>query len=393
MMGPIFIHQRKKFETYYFFASSLVGLKSSLCGLRAFGTDGEKALSSAFQTVFQRATHLCCFLHLRGNLEAKLREYGIPKHIQVEFIRDVFGNASKLKDGIVDANSGAEYEAMVQNLQNIWDEREKVYNDPPQFYQWFLSNYCKDELQHTMLKEKRVASGLGNPPEPFYMNDVESQNNVIKHQMSYKTQELPEFISSMINQRKEIEKAAAGIGEYRLVEQYKHLAVDARKFFQMSDKQREKSIKAIFTTPLVEVDDSSPEDYSVPSTSISEKPAENKLHCLPIPAYLADKVWDESTNILAIDGSVCPPPGCKDESEWLVQSTDLKRKSPFFVECRKNGQIVCEQGCGVFKSSKVCVHSVSVACHTGKLDQYLQWLLKQKAGPLNLSKYGGCEYA
>ena len=31
----------------------------------------------------------------------------------------------------------------------------------------------------------------------------------------------------MINQRKEIEKAAAGIGEYWLVEQYKHLAVDA----------------------------------------------------------------------------------------------------------------------------------------------------------------------
>ena len=56
------------------------------------------------------------------------------------------------------------------------------------------------------------------------------------------------------------------------------------------------------------------------------------------------------------------------------------------MECRKNGQIVCEQGCGVFKSSKVCVHSVSVARHTGKLDQYLQWLLKQKAGLLNLSE-------
>ena len=114
-----------------------------------------------------------------------MQEYGIPKHIQVEFIKDVFGNPSKLEDGIVDANSGAEYEAMVQSLQNVWDEREKVYNDPPQFYQWFLSN-CKDEIQHTMLKENRVASSLGNPLEPFYTNDVESQNNVIKHQMSYK---------------------------------------------------------------------------------------------------------------------------------------------------------------------------------------------------------------
>ena len=56
IMGPIFIHQQKKFETYYFFASSLVGLKPSLRKLMAFGTDGEKALSTAFSTVFDNAT-------------------------------------------------------------------------------------------------------------------------------------------------------------------------------------------------------------------------------------------------------------------------------------------------------------------------------------------------
>ena len=261
----------------------------------------------------------------------------------------------------------------------------------------------RNEIQKTMFKEKRIASGLGDPPEPFYTNDVESQNNVIKHQMSYKTQELPQFISSMktmmINQRKEIEKAVAGIGEYRLVELYKHLAIDTRKFFQMSDKQREKAVKAVFTTSLEAVEESSLQDHTPPSISsnpdhtpppsilsISDKPAENKLLSLPIPAYLADKVWDESTNVLAAEGSVYPSPGCKDRSEWLVKSTDLKRKSPYFVECRKNGQVVCEPSCGLFKSSKVCVHTVSVARHTGELGQYLHWLLKQKEGTLNVSK-------
>lgn len=165
----------------------------------------------------------------------------------------------------------------------------------------------------------------------------------------------------------------------------------------MSDKQREKAIKAVFTTPL-EVEVSSLEDSNSPSassigdhtsqstSSIPDKPAENKLLCLPIPAYLADKVWDECTNVLATDGSVCLSPGCKDKSEWLVKSTDLKRKSPYFVECRRNGQVVCEQNCGLFKASKVCVHTVSVARHTGQLGQYLQWCLKQKAGTLNMSK-------
>ena len=42
-----------------------------------------------------------------------------------------------------------------------------------------------------MLKEQRIKSGLG---DPYYTNDVESQNRVIKHQMNYKAQELPELI-------------------------------------------------------------------------------------------------------------------------------------------------------------------------------------------------------
>ena len=91
MTGPIFIYQRKNFNSYYFFASSLLGLKPSLSNLRSFGTDGEKALFNAFQTVFSKATHLRCFLHFRGNLDSKLKEYNIPKSLRIEFLRDVFG--------------------------------------------------------------------------------------------------------------------------------------------------------------------------------------------------------------------------------------------------------------------------------------------------------------
>ena len=78
MAGPIFIHQRKHFNSYYFFASSLLGLKASLSSLCSFGTDGEKALFSAFQTVFNKAIHLHYFLHFQGNLDAKLKECNIP---------------------------------------------------------------------------------------------------------------------------------------------------------------------------------------------------------------------------------------------------------------------------------------------------------------------------
>lgn len=107
------------------------------------------------------------------------------------------------------------------------------------------------------------------------MNDVESQNRVIKHQMNYRAQELPEFISSMnevvVSQRKEIEKAAANIGEHRVTNKYENLATDARKFFQMTEKQREKLIKALFLTPLIEYVASNEFDnsISIPETTYS----------------------------------------------------------------------------------------------------------------------------
>ena len=401
MMGPIFVHQQRKFETYHFFASSLVGLKPSLQNLIAFGTDGEKALSSAFSAVFNKAVHLRCFLHFKGNLESRLREYNIPKHFQVEFLRDIFGDPTNAQDGLVDAKSDEDFEGIMVNLHSVWDERERIYNNPPQFFAWFVKN-CKSNVKETMLKQQRVKAGLGNPPEPFYTNDVESQNRVIKHQMNYKAQELPEFISSMkevvLTQRKEIEKAAANIGEYRLTSEYRNLATDSRKFFQMTEKQREKLTSALFSTLLkggYVMSDENDSSVSVPVATHTSVPVtvhgNNLLHKLPIPAYLADKIWNESLQILSSDGSICQSPGCSDDSQWLVKSTDLKRKSPFFVECCRSGQITCEQACGVFKCSKLCAHTVSVALNIDNLNAYIDWLQKQKGYSVNYSKLGSVD--
>ena len=52
----------------------------------------------------------------------------------------------------------------------------------------------------------------------------------------------------------------------------------------------------------------------------------------------------------------------------------------------KLGQVKCEQSCAVFKSSKICAHSVAVAQHTHVLEEFFSWLLKQKGGPFNVTK-------
>ena len=382
MLGPVFVHERKRFETYHFFASSLTGLKPSLTNLRSFGTDEERALSTAFQTVFGRAVHLRCFFHFRGNLEAKLNDFGIPKHVQIDFLRDIFGDPVECED----------FEAILNSMEVVWNEREKVYHDPPEFYQWFV-RHCKDEVRNTMLKEKRRKAGLGDPPQPYYTNDVESVNCVIKHQAKYKAQELPQFIASVKSlldgQKKEIERACAGLGEYRLDEEYKDLGCETRKFVHMTEKQQQKKVNALFTTPLRILctlsDECPPTDHLPPaSEDVTTNP--NPLQRLNVPDYLIQKVWTESTTLLNKEDSICASPVCRDGSEWLVQSTNPTRKSPYFVEVFGNGQLKCESACGVFKSSKICAHNVAVARHLDMLDDFVSWLLKQKGGPLNLTK-------
>ena len=92
MIGPLFIHVRKDFATYHFFSSSLVGQRSQLSMVQAFGTDGELALENALATSFPNAQHLRCFLHFRQNIEHKLKELNVPKPVALEIIKDIMGS-------------------------------------------------------------------------------------------------------------------------------------------------------------------------------------------------------------------------------------------------------------------------------------------------------------
>ena len=59
-LGPVLIHYRKTFATYSFLTSSLIEISRELQGVRAFGTDGEEALSDAFKHKFGFAQRLMC---------------------------------------------------------------------------------------------------------------------------------------------------------------------------------------------------------------------------------------------------------------------------------------------------------------------------------------------
>ena len=135
---------------------------------------------------------------------------------------------------------------------------------------------------------------MAYPPAPFYTNDVESQNNVIKQQIQYKAKELPEFVAiiqTMIANKKEIIRAIAGLWEYQIVEKYKHLQVEARKFYQITENQKQKHVNSFFSAPLTSCGQEIANDnvQSLPEAS-ADCPQTNVLLQLQLPSYVATKM-------------------------------------------------------------------------------------------------------
>ena len=85
MIGPLFIHVKKDFSAYHFFASSLVSKCPELAGVRCYETDGEAALVNAFSAVFNQAIHLRYFLHFRENIDRKLQQFNVPASVLKEY--------------------------------------------------------------------------------------------------------------------------------------------------------------------------------------------------------------------------------------------------------------------------------------------------------------------
>ena len=126
-IGPVMVHYKKTFATYLFFASTLVGLRPSLKHLRCFGTDGEEALSDAFQHVFSSSIHLTCWIHMRRNILAKVQELGISQSTKHTIVEDLFGKqaGSHYIEGLVDARNNAQYNKGLAQLFEKWKSLDR----------------------------------------------------------------------------------------------------------------------------------------------------------------------------------------------------------------------------------------------------------------------------
>ena len=282
---------------------------------------------------------------------------------------DVLGNPSQLQRGLVDAENESEFDSMLTGFQNSWNELESPFNSPPQFHAWFLKN-CRDTVARCILRCVREDVGLGSPPEPYYTNEIESKNNILKQHVGRKAFQLPEFVEHMKEllheQRKEVEQAVATSGEYRIVSHYSNLACTHQKWFKMSQQQRENKVNRFMKATLCSV-----------SSDDNEGGSSNPLNELDLPSYVKETVWNRAKALVQDQSAMVPAPG--DDSALMVMSNSGQQ--PHYVRQSKAGGYLCDDRCLGYKSSKICSHTVAAPLKNGTISGFIQWYQTLKCKP------------
>ena len=257
MAGPILVHQRKNFGSFNYFASTLICYEKKLKSVQAFGTDGDPALIEAFSHNFPHAKQLRCFIHMKKNMESKLKENGLPPSVSHEFISDIFGKhvGGIHEEGLVDSTDSSNFDCRLENCRDIWNAREKAYKGLGQvsFFDYFV-RHCANPVRLTMLKDIREAVGLGSPPSIFTTNSSESLNSAIKKKVNHEESEWPQFNEAMkdyiVGKREEVIRALSGRGQYRFTEEYSHLVVSPQEWSKMTPDQRKSMLQRFDSTPV-----------------------------------------------------------------------------------------------------------------------------------------------
>ena len=285
-----------------------------------------------------------------------------------------------------------------------------------------------------MLRPMREKAGLGSPPEPFFTNSSECINNVINVKVDYKRNELPNFLQKLKElideQERGVEKAVIGSGKCYLRPTYSHLEVPQSKWYGMSREQRRRHIKKFndmsvstssrsgHSTLCLSTSQSFPStSQSFPSTSPSFRstspsfrstspsfrstsPSSDTSHSsvlsaklsvlsgkLGLPNVAIDGIGQKAAEILQTEGAIASAPGQPAEARMVISRSG---KRPHLVIPKKMGGMACDDDCPMYKSAKLCSHTVAAAEYNRQLDQFVASYGKVKKTP-NLTKLAMAE--
>ena len=173
----------------------------------------------------------------------------------------------------------------------------------------------------------------------------------------------------LLEQKKEIERAVATAGEYRVASQYSELAVTSQKWFKMTEQQRFQKIQKFMKANI---------DVNV--TQIPMETAgreENPLVKAGLPPHMHTIVWARAQELVSEESALVQCPG--DPLAWMVKSSSGQR--PHYVKPSKSGGYICDDLCISYKSAKICSHVVAVALKCERVDELIHWYKTLKTKP------------
>ena len=110
-----------------------------------------------------------------------------------------------------------------------------------------------------MLTEMRVAVELGNPPNKWVNNRMESLNLVIKKKLNNNTVDMVTFLEAVKEkifdqQLEELVKGIYGMGEYHLVEELSSYQVDPVRWVSMRTDQWKAVVERVMCINIKDFD-------------------------------------------------------------------------------------------------------------------------------------------
>ena len=310
ILGPVLIHHTKTFRPFHYLASTMIRLNPRMVHLRAFGTDGESELIKAFHTCFPHAVHLRCVNHLRQNIKEKLHDLKIPQNVWKEFLSDIFGVqiGTHFECGLLDSRSESDFSAQLSTLRERWNNLErscKESTSPPEFHAWFLTYKARDFIE-CALPEVRTKAGI-NPLQHFTTNTSESLNHIIKLEVEWKENKLPNLIDHLKNivdrQKSELEKSIVGRGQWCFTEEYTHLIVsEASWSSQMSTEAKKRHISKVLCCKPVSV----PAPNSTNQASLSVSIEDSEITSISKPTL--ENIWKKAGELVESGDSILSVP-------------------------------------------------------------------------------------
>ena len=370
MIGPVLIHTRKEYSSYFHLPSLILQAQPTLKNIKVVGSDSEKNVYLLFRNLMPDTYSLLCDIHMKDNLMGKGSKLNLSKEQMKEILNDIFcRNVGEIiEKGLV--HHSIDFDLKLDHLREKWMGFGEKGN---QFHNYFILHKVEG-IHNCMSSELRSMAGLGYLPKPYTQNANQCINSVIKPRESQKCKSIIDVVNRVrdivMKQEAQVNLSVVGQGEWTLDETLTDFAINDR-YFQMSQQQKERFIKMFSNTPPV----ASASSGQLKNLSLSP----NDTGILYPTFEILRNIFVKAESLLERETSITSFSGM--QNAYFVESKS-NPKEPHKLKVYSNGNVKCDNSCLQYESYKICSHSIDNAEKYACLKTFVV-IVKEKPAYLN----------